>query len=463
MSAFFRFRGLFAFTGVSQESAHAECRGRKQGPEQEENQRRGARHVTFGDPEGPARGKGSGREFLTHRAKPTTSQGDNRGQPVVNRDVPDPGVCDRVGSGGTLLSEPAARIRRSSSATRATGTPVEVADEAGVTNLRFSKGGAWGDYDDDRDPDLFVSNQFGLNRFYRNDGGGRFSEIAHELGVDVPKNSFPTWFWDYDNDGLLDLFVASYEGRTNGVYRSYLRPDKGLGLNGLYRNVGDGRFENLEEEAELSLLTLTMGANLGDIDSDGWLDFYLGTGSPAFDAIMPNVMYRGDGHGGFQDVSGSTRTGALQKGHGVSFGDLDDDGDQDVFAQIGGFFTYDAFFNCLFENPGHGNAWITIVAQGVESNRDAIGTRVRITFEEGGVTRDVYRWVGPTGSFGSSSRQLEIGLGRADGPVRVEAYWPKSDITQVFGGVEPNQAYRLVESAGGLEPIARPAFRFAVE
>ena len=88
------------------------------------------------------------------------------------------------------------------------GTFADVADAAGVTNGRFTKGVAWGDYDDDGLPDLYVSNLAGDNRLYHNEGDGTFVDVAGELGVTGPHKSFPVWFWDFDNDGHLDLFVS---------------------------------------------------------------------------------------------------------------------------------------------------------------------------------------------------------------------------------------------------------------
>ena len=86
-----------------------------------------------------------------------------------------------------------------------------------------------------------------------------------------------------------------------------------------------------------------MGANFEDFDNDGFLDFYLGTGAPPFEMLVPNVLYKNVGGERFAEVTSSARVGHLQKGHGVAFGDLDGDGDQDLFAQMGGFFPADGF------------------------------------------------------------------------------------------------------------------------
>ena len=102
------------------------------------------------------------------------------------------------------------------------GTFTDVASQAGVRNMRFCKGSGWGDYDNDGDPDLYVSNLLSENRLYRNNGDGSFTDVAPALGVTEPSSSFATWFWDYNNDGWLDLFVAGYGSKIENVAADYL-------------------------------------------------------------------------------------------------------------------------------------------------------------------------------------------------------------------------------------------------
>ena len=102
-----------------------------------------------------------------------------------------------------------------------------------------------------------------------------------------------------------------------------------------------------------------MGSNFGDFDNDGFLDFYLGTGDPDLSTLVPNRMFKNVGGRRFAEITASSGTGNLQKGHGVACGDWDRDGDVDLFIEMGGAVTGDKYHNILFQNPGQGNHWLT--------------------------------------------------------------------------------------------------------
>ena len=340
------------------------------------------------------------------------------------------------------------------------GRFTEVAKAAGVANLRFAKGVAWGDMEGDGDPDLYVSN-IGKNRLYRNDGDGTFTDVAEEWGVEAPEGySFASWFFDYDNDGKLDLFVGDYGAPIEAVMASYMGQPADAGWPLVYRNVGTG-FEEVSADLGISRPMLPMGANYGDLDGDGWLDVYLGTGAPPYDALVPNVMLHNRGGTAFSDVSFAGGFAHLQKGHGVAFGDIDNDGDQDLFHQLGGFYPGDAFGNALFENPGSGNAWVTLRLEGRSANRFGVGARIAVRVREPEGTRTIHVLAGSGGSFGGSSMQQEIGLGRAVAIEAIQIRWPGSDTRQRFEDVAPNRIYRIVEGEAELEAIALPHLRLA--
>tara|TARA_Y100001934_G_scaffold185490_1_gene219025 strand:+ start:163 stop:807 length:645 start_codon:yes stop_codon:yes gene_type:complete len=201
-----------------------------------------------------------------------------------------------------------------------------------------------------------------------------------------------------------------------------------------------------------------MGANFGDIDNDGWLNCYVGTGNPDLRSLLPNRMLRNEGGRRFQDASTAGGFGHIQKGHGISFADIDNDGDQDIYAVLGGAYSGDLYQNVLFENPGHGHRWITLRLEGVKSNRDAIGARIKARIREDSSMRDIYATVGSGGSFGASSLQQELGLGRADTLLSVEITWPATGQTQIFHDLDLDQILHFRE--GDLAPtsISQHAF-----
>ncbi len=320
-----------------------------------------------------------------------------------------------------------------------------VALEAGVTGGRYPKGVIWGDYDNDRYPDLYVSNLKGPNQLYHNNRDGTFTDVAREAGVTEPNRSFPTWFWDFNNDGALDLFVAAYQNNVDHFAADYLGRSHQAATDRLYQGDGTGGFRDVSEEMNLARVTLPMGSNFGDVDNDGFLDFYLGTGYPDYAGIMPNRMFRNQRGTGFEEVTTAAGLGHLQKGHGVAFADYDHDGDQDIFIEMGGAFPGDAFSNAVFQNPGFGHHWITVRLIGRESNRAAIGARIRADVTEDGKQRPIYQWVNSGGTFGGSPLRQHIGLGTSERLDRLEIYWPTTDSTQVFTDLEVDRMIAIVE------------------
>jgi tetratricopeptide (TPR) repeat protein len=340
------------------------------------------------------------------------------------------------------------------------GTFSDVARAAGVVNDDYCKGVTAGDYDNDGDLDLYVSN-VGPNRLYRNNGDGTFADIAVEAGVTKPRGrSFAAWFFDYDNDGWLDIFVAAYDASNRDLTADYLGLPYKASPPRLYHNNRDGSFQDATEAMGLARPFLPMGANFGDLDNDGYLDIYLTTGEPSYEAIMPNVMLRNDAGRGFQDVTRSGGFGHLQKGHGVAFADLDNDGDQDIYHQLGGFYRGDAFHNALFLNPGNGNRSLTVRLVGTRSHRSGYGARIRVSVETPAGTREIHRAVGSVSSFGGSPNRQEIGLGDATSILELEVHWPASGTTQLFGTVEPGSFVQVTEGKDELQLLEPKVITF---
>ena len=329
------------------------------------------------------------------------------------------------------------------------GTFSDVAESAGVTNGRWAKGAAWGDFDGDGRPDLYVSNFQGPNRLYRNAGDGTFTDLAPELGVTEPVDSFACWFWDYDNDGKLDLYVNAHRATLDDfVGTAHGRKEGRSERPRLFRNLGPGGFRDVTAEAGLDRVVLPMGANFADVDNDGFLDMYLATGRTGYSFLVPNVMLKNVDGSHFVDVTTSSGTGHLQKGHGVSFADWDRDGDVDLFVESGGAVPGDRAHNLLFRNPGQEQKrhWLEIRPAGTRSNRSAMGAKVRVDVPAGPgrKARSIYREVGGNSSFGGNSLAVSIGLGDHADRVSVTVDWPASKTTQTFD-VAPDRAIEIRE------------------
>jgi hypothetical protein len=313
---------------------------------------------------------------------------------------------------------------------------------------------------------LYVSNLSWENRLYRNRGDGTFEDVAPRLEVTKPYNSFPAWFWDFDNDADLDIYVATFRQSSDAlawVVADYLGLDaKGGEPPCLYRNDG-GRFTEVAAEQGIDRENITMGANFGDLDGDGWLDFYLGTGYPDYEGLMPNVMYRNRGGTGFSDVTTAAGVGHLQKGHAIAFADLDNDGDQDVFSNLGGAWPGDAYGDALYANPGFGTHWLTVELQGVRSNRCAVGARIRVDIIEDGRERTIYVHVNSGASFGGNPFRQTIGLGRAERIEQLEVWWPVTDERQVFREVPLDSFVEIVEDSDDftVRPVLASPFPIA--
>ena len=204
----------------------------------------------------------------------------------------------------------------------------------------------------------------------------------------------------------------------------------------------------MTQAAGLYKVVPAMGLNFGDLDNDGWLDFYLGTGNPDLGTLVPNRMFRNAEGRVFQDVTTAGNFGHLQKGHGVCFGDIDNDGDQDVFEVMGGAYLADKAYSALYENPGNANRWLDARARGraLQPQRAGRAHQGDGLDAEGG-PRVLHRTVGSGGSFGASPLRQEIGLGDATGIDSVEITWPGSGRTQRLDGLQLDRRYRVREGS----------------
>ncbi|ODT76215.1 hypothetical protein ABS71_03660 [bacterium SCN 62-11] len=307
------------------------------------------------------------------------------------------------------------------------GTFRDVSIQAGLDLRIYAKGVAVGDIDNDGHLDLYF-NDFrssqAASRLLRNRGDGTFEDVTARWGVTGPPDrGFACWFFDYDNDGFLDLFAAGYEAnKVDQELAPYLGTPAGRGgTSKLYHNDHGRRFVDVSRQSGLSGPFSIMGSCFGDFDQDGWLDVHLGTGAPFYDYLVPNRLLRNQKGKGFGDVTQEHGLGHLQKGHGCSFGDYDNDGDPDLFINLGGTFPADGFNDALFRNPGNQAHFLKVE---LVSKRPIIGARLRLDLEG----QQLHRAVGCRPSFGSSPLREEFGLGKAARVKNLHIRWPDGQV-----------------------------------
>jgi len=239
------------------------------------------------------------------------------------------------------------------------GTFTDVTLEAGVGDPGYGYGVAAGDYDNDGDLDLYITN-FGPNVLYRNNGNGTFTDVTKEANVGDAKWGVMAAFADYDNDGYLDLFVGNYVDFTLENHKEcrfglgdlilYCHPRMYNGQpDVLYHNNGDGTFTDVTNTAGVyDPSGKAMGLVFSDFNDDGWLDLYV-----ANDTVR-KFLYMNNGDGTFTEIGvragvAYAGDGRVQAGMGTDSGDFDNDGDFDIFVA-----TYQEDHNTLYRNEGNG-------------------------------------------------------------------------------------------------------------
>jgi len=344
---------------------------------------------------------------------------------------------------------------------------INKAQELGTGLSLYSKGTAVSDYDHDGDMDIYISVLKGPNFLLQNQmsdtGELKFLNKASELGVSEPVESFPCWFFDANNDGWDDIFVSGYSTTNYNQYASeWTKSVNGQAFSSpppkLYINNKKGGFTDQSQSYGFDTPSFTMGANFGDINADNLPDIYLATGEPDYKAVIPNRMFLNINGSKYSEVSSQGGFGHIQKGHAVSFADIDNDGDEDVYCVLGGAYEGDIFFNALFENPHNVSSWIKFKLQGTESNRAAIGARIILSTQWKGNKMEYHSSISNSSSFGENPFIKNFSLKEAEKPLSLDIIWPSGHREKILG-LKRNTLHIITEKNDNVEVLEIPSFK----
>jgi hypothetical protein len=320
------------------------------------------------------------------------------------------------------------------------GTFTEVTEKAGLSTRWPTIGSAWGDYNDDGFPDLFLSNALGKSQLYRNNGDGTFTDVSAEAGI-TEYCMGSTCFWcDYNNDGRLDIVQFTWSDHENVIHtmRHGEGPPDGQPLR-IYHNNGDGTFTLRDRDLGLTGCWGTMSGNAGDFNNDGHLDLVLGNGSPRMDRLEPPVLLENDGQR-FHNITFAAGLPFGGKGHGATVADLFGDGRLSVLVASGGVYPGDLLTMRVFcpkRLPGN---YLNVRLAGVKSNRSAIGARICL---EAGTSKQ-YREVSGGSNFGCTPFEQHFGLATLEKVDAIQIRWP-SGLVQRFANLPANDTLLFTE------------------
>ena len=407
----------------------------------------------------------------------------------------------------------------------------------GISNTSKAKQVIWVDYDNDGDKDFFVTAIEGKNAFYSNDGEMNFTDISSTIGIfQTDLFTYGASFGDIDNDGDLDLFISnrspedhnylyrndsgiyvditgtsgiSLEGQLSfcsiffdydkdGLQDIYVSNDKEENINRLYKNLGDGVFQDVSESSNAGVDVSAMSTTLGDFNNDGWFDIYI-TNTPfsQVSSIQGNVLLKNNGDGTFTNVATETGTSFDSVGWGSVFLDADNDGLLDIYVSSSengnGSLISSAFYhqqddetftipqdigfntdlresytnaigdinndgkpeivvgndtdnNFLWQNNTlNENNWLKVKLEGVVSNKDGIGNTIEINVD--GQSQYRYTLAGE-GYLSQNSFYEFFGTGLSNLIDYVKVTWTSTGATETFNNIEANQSITIKEGIG---------------
>ena len=318
------------------------------------------------------------------------------------------------------------------------GTFTDVSEKSGIArSIGKGLGVSFADYDNDGFTDVYVANDSVQCFLFHNNGDGTFSEVGLTAGVGFNEDGktfagMGVDFADYDNDGRPDIVVTDL---SNERYM-------------LFRQNADHSFREVTNLSGLGAATLSFSGwstRLFDYDNDGWKDLFVAQGhvmdtiektAPNLRYLQPPLLLRNDG-GRFVRVDAGDVFQRSWAGRGAAFGDLDNDGDVDiVLSNVG----QNAVV--LRNDGGNRNNWVQITARGTTSNRDGIGSRVKVVSASG---QSQSFTVSPSaGYLSASERRLTVGLGSDASAALVEIRWP-SGAVEKFENVKAGQTLTATE------------------
>jgi hypothetical protein len=331
----------------------------------------------------------------------------------------------------------------------------ELGEQAGLKQKARWISLCWGDYDGDGRQDLLATSFDAGPFLFRNLGDGRFEDVSVRAGIRTQAHAYTPEFFDFDNDGKLDLFVSTYPSGDLKVQDMIEAKLSGAALHTqrqlLFRNNGGGTFRNVTEEAGITGWYGGMSSQVGDFDNDGFDEIVVGTGNPALDWAEPKPLFRNNGKGQFSDVAESSGLVHFGMLHGTALADYDDSGNFSLFGSFGGFYWGSRETSRLYQNLGSGNLSLEVRLIGTRSNRDAIGAKVSALAGK----RRIFKWVNGGNGFGcNNSRIVHLGLAREKQVSWLQIDWP-SGLRQSFENIPAGQRIEIVEGKSSLRSVVK--------
>ncbi|OQX95438.1 hypothetical protein B6I21_05410, partial [candidate division KSB1 bacterium 4572_119] len=292
----------------------------------------------------------------------------------------------------------------------------EIAVRAGVADEKDAVFANWIDYNNDGLVDLYVTNNnHQSDHLFKNNGNETFTDVFSATGINE-NNGEPSWA-DFNNDGWIDLFIA--DGKNSK----------------LYKNEGNGKFTDLTLQAGLEFQDKALNSAWVDFDNDGYLDLHLKS-HDSQQYISETIIFHNNQNGTFTKITQQIGFVLQGQNFNVSWADYDNDGDPDLYMANRGS-------NILYQNQGNNNNWIKIDPLGNRSNRDAIGARVKIVC--GSLIQ--YRGIGLGQNNFSPTRQTPLfGLGKNTTIDSIIIHWP-SGMVQDTSNIAVNQKITIKEPA----------------